>query len=85
LTDFMRHPVIDVTIDGADEADKDLNLIKGGFIFLLFFIVYFIFFLFIIYIIFVLMFLIVLQIIRWCMSNSRKGCCIQCKEIHCRR
>jgi ribose 5-phosphate isomerase A len=30
LTDFDAHPVIDVTIDGADEVDPDLNLIKGG-------------------------------------------------------
>jgi len=25
-----EHPIIDVTIDGADEVDPDLNLIKGG-------------------------------------------------------
>jgi ribose 5-phosphate isomerase A len=30
LTDFETHPVIDITIDGADEVDPDLNLIKGG-------------------------------------------------------
>lgn len=30
LTDFSLHPVIDVTIDGADEIDPSLNLIKGG-------------------------------------------------------
>jgi ribose 5-phosphate isomerase A len=30
LTDFEAHPVIDVTIDGADEVDPQLNLIKGG-------------------------------------------------------
>jgi ribose 5-phosphate isomerase A len=30
LTDFSLHPVIDVTIDGADEIDSALNLIKGG-------------------------------------------------------
>ena len=30
LTDFDAHPVIDVTIDGADEVDPELNLIKGG-------------------------------------------------------
>jgi ribose 5-phosphate isomerase A len=30
LTDFEAHPVIDLTIDGADEVDPDLNLIKGG-------------------------------------------------------
>ena len=30
LTDFAAHPVIDLTIDGADEVDPDLNLIKGG-------------------------------------------------------
>jgi ribose 5-phosphate isomerase A len=30
LTDFDKHPVIDVTIDGADEVDPELNLIKGG-------------------------------------------------------
>jgi ribose 5-phosphate isomerase A len=30
LTDFDVHPVIDVTIDGADEVDPELNLIKGG-------------------------------------------------------
>ena len=30
LTDFEAHPTIDLTIDGADEVDPDLNLIKGG-------------------------------------------------------
>ena len=30
LSDFETHPVIDVTIDGADEVDPELNLIKGG-------------------------------------------------------
>jgi len=30
LTTLDEHPVIDVTIDGADEVDPDLNLIKGG-------------------------------------------------------
>ena len=30
LTDFAAHPVIDLTIDGADEVDPELNLIKGG-------------------------------------------------------
>lgn len=30
LTTLVDHPVIDVTIDGADEVDPDLNLIKGG-------------------------------------------------------
>lgn len=30
LTDLNRCPVIDLTIDGADEVDEDLNLIKGG-------------------------------------------------------
>lgn len=30
LTDFATHPVIDLTIDGADEVDPNLNLIKGG-------------------------------------------------------
>lgn len=30
LTGFESHPNIDVTIDGADEVDPDLNLIKGG-------------------------------------------------------
>ncbi len=30
LTDFAAHPAIDVTIDGADEVDPALNLIKGG-------------------------------------------------------
>ncbi len=30
LTSLEEHPVIDLTIDGADEVDEDLNLIKGG-------------------------------------------------------
>jgi len=30
LVGFVDHPEIDVTIDGADEVDPDLNLIKGG-------------------------------------------------------
>jgi len=30
LTTLDERPVIDVTIDGADEVDPDLNLIKGG-------------------------------------------------------
>lgn len=30
LTDLEAHPFIDVTIDGADEVDPELNLIKGG-------------------------------------------------------
>jgi ribose 5-phosphate isomerase A len=30
LTTFDVHPQIDITIDGADEVDADLNLIKGG-------------------------------------------------------
>jgi len=30
LTTLDGHPIIDVTIDGADEVDPDLNLIKGG-------------------------------------------------------
>jgi ribose 5-phosphate isomerase A len=30
LTTIEENPVIDVTIDGADEVDSDLNLIKGG-------------------------------------------------------
>ena len=30
LTDLENHPVVDVTIDGADEVDPNLNLIKGG-------------------------------------------------------
>ena len=29
LTTLEQHPVVDVTIDGADEVDTDLNLIKG--------------------------------------------------------
>lgn len=30
LTTLDEHPGVDVTIDGADEVDPDLNLIKGG-------------------------------------------------------
>lgn len=30
VSSLDRHPVIDVTIDGADEVDPRLNLIKGG-------------------------------------------------------
>ncbi|TFG22679.1 MAG: ribose 5-phosphate isomerase A [Promethearchaeota archaeon] len=30
LTSFDQHSEIDLDIDGADEVDKDLNLIKGG-------------------------------------------------------
>lgn len=30
LTSFDEHPEIDLTIDGADEVDPHLNLIKGG-------------------------------------------------------
>ena len=30
LVDFESHPHIDLVIDGADEVDPDLNLIKGG-------------------------------------------------------
>lgn len=30
LTTLETHPVIDITIDGADEIDSALNLIKGG-------------------------------------------------------
>lgn len=30
LTTLAEHPVIDLTIDGADEVDPELNLIKGG-------------------------------------------------------
>lgn len=30
LTDLQQHPVIDLTIDGADEVDPAYNLIKGG-------------------------------------------------------
>ncbi len=30
LTSLNDHPEIDLTIDGADEVDDDLNLIKGG-------------------------------------------------------
>jgi len=30
LTNLNQHPEIDLTIDGADEVDPELNLIKGG-------------------------------------------------------
>jgi len=30
LTTLEEHPVVDLTIDGADEVDPELNLIKGG-------------------------------------------------------
>jgi ribose 5-phosphate isomerase A len=30
LTTLDEHPVIDITIDGADEVDPQLNVIKGG-------------------------------------------------------
>jgi ribose 5-phosphate isomerase A len=30
LTTLAEHPVIDLTIDGADEVDPELNLVKGG-------------------------------------------------------
>jgi len=30
LTSFAENSIIDLTIDGADEVDKNLNLIKGG-------------------------------------------------------
>ena len=30
LTTLGRHPQVDLTIDGADEVDPDLSLIKGG-------------------------------------------------------
>ena len=30
LTTLEEHPVVDLTIDGADEVDPDLNMIKGG-------------------------------------------------------
>ena len=30
LTTLNEHPIIDLTIDGADEVDPDLNMIKGG-------------------------------------------------------
>ena len=30
LTTLDEHPVVDLTIDGADEVDPALNLIKGG-------------------------------------------------------
>lgn len=30
LTSLEEHPVVDLTIDGADEVDPHLNLIKGG-------------------------------------------------------
>lgn len=30
LTTLDEHPIIDLDIDGADQVDRDLNLIKGG-------------------------------------------------------
>lgn len=30
LTTLMVHPSLDIVVDGADEVDQDLNLIKGG-------------------------------------------------------
>jgi len=30
LTDLDEHPVIDLTVDGADEVDPEWNMIKGG-------------------------------------------------------
>lgn len=30
LTTLEEHPIVDLTIDGADEVDPELNLIKGG-------------------------------------------------------
>lgn len=30
LTDFKNHSQIDLTLDGADEVDQNLNLVKGG-------------------------------------------------------
>ncbi len=30
LSTLEEHPIIDLTVDGADEVDKQLNLIKGG-------------------------------------------------------
>ena len=30
ITTLEEHPVVDMTIDGADEVDPDLDLIKGG-------------------------------------------------------
>ena len=30
LTSLDEHPVLDLAIDGADQIDKKLNLIKGG-------------------------------------------------------
>ena len=30
ITTLDENPLLDITIDGADEVDKDLNLIKGG-------------------------------------------------------
>ena len=30
ITDLDRHPRIHVTVDGADEVDENLNLIKGN-------------------------------------------------------
>ncbi|MHA1755022.1 MAG: ribose-5-phosphate isomerase RpiA [Candidatus Odinarchaeia archaeon] len=30
LTTLDQHPILDITVDGADEVDKKMNLIKGG-------------------------------------------------------
>ena len=30
LTDLFQHPEVDIYIDGADQVDENLNLIKGG-------------------------------------------------------
>lgn len=30
MTTLMEHPSLDLVVDGADEVDPDLNLIKGG-------------------------------------------------------
>lgn len=30
LTSLDEHPVVDITIDGADEVDRDFDLVKGG-------------------------------------------------------
>lgn len=30
LSYFIRYPNVDITIDGADEIDPNLNAIKGG-------------------------------------------------------
>lgn len=30
LTDLDEHPRVDITIDGADEVDRDFDLVKGG-------------------------------------------------------